>query len=132
MQEFNKFKKKVLTETIIKGLLYSSALFFISFGVLLILSKREIIVFPIWAQLLSCLGASFLLFLFVFLLKKPNDINVAMRLDKTFNLDEKVQTMIELKDETGVIIDIQRNDTLRRLGSINTKQLGFKISKAIN
>lgn len=131
MKEFYKFKKKVLTETIIKGLLYSFALFFISFGVLLILTKREIIAFPIWASVLSCLGASCLLFLLVFILKKPNDTSVAVRLDKTFNLDEKVQTMIELKDETGVIIDIQRNDTLRRLGSINAKQLGLKINKAI-
>ena len=58
-----------------------------------------------------------------FLIKRPTDKRVAKRLDISFGLNEKVQTMVAFRDEEGAMIEIQRNDTESILSEIHSKRL---------
>lgn len=127
MEIFNRFKKKMLIELLIKCLILSFSLFFLVFGVLFILTKREVIDLAIWLDLIIGFSCGVVLFGLLYLIFKPSDKMVAYRLDKEFELDEKVQTMFEYKDKDGLIINIQREDTINRLNDITPKRLKFRI-----
>ena len=58
----------------------------------------------------------------------PTKIKVAKRLDKEFNLNQKVQTMIEFNDSDTLMSKIQREDTLNILGKTELKKLTMSVS----
>ena len=95
-------------------------------SVLVILFKRGVISLPV---LVSCaIGAlvalvSGLAAAIIFL---PSDKKIAVLLDNEFSLGESVQTMLAYKDESGMIIDIQRRVTGERLDSIPSSGLKLK------
>lgn len=74
------------------------------------------------------LGCGLISFGIFFPILKPNDNKVAIKLDQKFNLQEKVQTMIEYQNEEGFIVELQRKDTKNILSKIPVKSLTMRFS----
>lgn len=56
---------------------------------------------------------------------RTSDSMLAKRLDKTFELHEKTQTMVEFAKSDGIIANIQREDARERLSEIPVRRMGF-------
>ena len=128
MESFNKFKKKILVETLIKSLIISLSLGLISFSVPYIFIKVKGIEFSVLYLIIISIGVLLVSFIVMFLIIKPNKIKIAKRIDGQLNLNQKVQTMIEYEKEDNFMINLQREDTLSILSKISIKNFGMKIS----
>lgn len=60
-----------------------------------------------------------------FLAFKPNDVTLARVLDNDFGLHEKVQTMVENTQNSGIMIETQREDTQEKLGNLPKQKVRF-------
>lgn len=120
------FKKKILRNHLIRFLIISFSLFLFIFGILLILTNTKVSSLSIIIDLLIGLISGILVFLLGYFIFKPNDKSIAKRLDKKFDLKNRVQTMIELKDKEGIIVELQKEDTEEKLKEIPLKNLKFK------
>lgn len=125
---FSKFKKKVFIESIIKNCLISLSLGILSFSILFLLDKLEIISLDILISVLIGVGVLFASFIVLFFILKPKNMNVAKRIDNQFNLNEKVQTMIAFEGHDGDIISLQREDAKERLSKLNIKSFSMKFN----
>lgn len=125
---FNKFKKKILLEVLIKSLVYGLCAGLITFSVPLIYIKVKEIDFKTIYLVLIGLGIMIIISSLVFLIIKPNNKKIAKRLDTELNLNEKVQTMIEFEQEDNLMVNIQRENTKHILSTISLKKLTMKFS----
>lgn len=125
---FLSFKKKIMKEFIIKCSVLSVALGLIAFGILFLLDKLSIISFHFAFSILIGVGTIALVFCATYFIFKPSDKKIAKRLDKTFDLNEKVQTMVSFKDDHNFIVELQREDTNNRLKNIPLKSLKYSIN----
>ncbi|MCH5180511.1 MAG: hypothetical protein J1F32_04815 [Erysipelotrichales bacterium] len=129
-EEFNKFKSKVLKEHLIKCIIMGVSLSAIVIALLAIIFKRiPLHVHFLIYILLSIVLAAGLTFM-LYKLLMPTDEKIAKRLDKTFALKEKVQTMVVNKDKTryNPILKMQKEDAEKSLSEISPKSLPFKLS----
>lgn len=60
----------------------------------------------------------------LFFILRPSDLKLAKKLDKTFGLDEKAQTMIEYGGCQGAMYDMQRADTEAALKTLPKRKIG--------
>lgn len=125
---FLAFKKKIIKELLIKSLMISLGTSLIIFGILLILNKLLIINLNIFLIIGISLLALILIFIFIYFVFKPTDEKIAKRLDHTFGMNEKVQTMIAFKDDNNFIVELQRENTNEKLKNTPLKLLRYKIS----
>ena len=123
---FLSFKKKIIREFIIKCSILSIALGLMIFGLLFLLDKLSIISFHFGFSILIGVGTMIVVFLCSYFIFKPSDKKIAKRLDDSFKLNEKVQTMVSFKDDETFIVQLQREDTDKRLKDIPVKQLKYK------
>lgn len=123
-----KFKKKIMLEVLIKSLSFSIALGLIVFSSPLIYFKLKEIKFNLLYLILISVGVIVLSFIIIYLILKPSEKKIAKRIDKQLDLNEKVQTMYEYKDSEGVIVNIQRENTLSILSNTSIKKLSMKFS----
>lgn len=124
---FISFKKKILKRHLIIDILLSISIFLIIFGILFLLTKLNTIKLNVIVDLIIGLICGITTFLISFFLFKPNDKKIAKMLDKQFSLNEKVQTMVELKDTDNFIANLQREDCENKLKEIPLKNLKFKV-----
>lgn len=61
-----------------------------------------------------------------YLLLKPNDKRLAVKLDKEFNLNQKVQTMVEYSGREGTLVNLQREQTDLALEAAAKSRPDFK------
>ena len=128
MENFNKFKKKIIFEVLIKCFIIALSLGLIGFSVPYIYIKVNGILFNILYLVIGS-GILFLLgFIISFVILKPNRIKIAKRIDKQLDLNQKVQTMVEYEKEDNFMIKLQREDTLNVLSNISIKSFGMKFS----
>ncbi len=128
-ESFKKLKKQIYREHLIKTIILGVAIGLSVFGVLFLLNKREKIDFKIWQIILISLGSLLLTSGLYFFVRKPSNKKIAKRLDKTFSLNEKVQTMLDFKDEQeNEIVLLQRKDTDNLLKSIKPSNLRFSFN----
>lgn len=127
-ESFVKFKKKVLLEVLIKCIVSSLSLGLIAFSAPYIYIKVNKIEINILYLILVAVGLMLITFGIMFLILKPNDKKVAKILDKKLGLNEKVQTMIEYENQDGLIINLQRENTLSILSNTSIKKLTMKFS----
>lgn len=127
---FNKCRKKIIIEGLIKSCMVVAAIgCFAASTVLLVFWLTGIR----WLWLTAVVGTGVwligipILFLLFF---KPTDTAIARRLD-SLGLDARVSTMLELRNDKSYIAAKQREDTYRVLSKINIKQLKFVISKVL-
>ena len=126
MKTFERYKSKALAVLIIKALLVGLGIGSLVGGVLLLLIKHEaVLIEPILSLLFGFLSL-IVGFLIVFFLLKGNDKKLAKRIDKQFDLKEKVQTMLAHKNSEGAIYELQRQDAAKSLEQIKNKSIDLK------
>lgn len=92
-----------------------------AFGVSMLLSKlalldfEPIISLPIGAFVALAVG---IVLFFVF---KKSDRRLAIELDRVFGLNEKVQTMVEYKEDESEMLELQRQDAEASLATVGVK-----------
>ena len=127
MDNFNKFKKKMLIEAIIKSVVISYSIGAICFAVpYLIFFFAKIEFTKTLILLISCLGGATILCALSILILYPTKIKAAKRLDNELNLNQKVQTMVEFSDSDTDMAKIQREDTLSILGNTELKKFSMR------
>ncbi len=125
-ENFLRFKRKYHISRILKSLLYGISAGLFSAGLFLLLIKLRvmdisaILSLPVGIAVALLVGGSL-----YFLLRK-SDMRFAQELDKTFGLEERVETMLAYEKEEGIILDLQREDTEAALEKVSTKQYKHK------
>lgn len=82
-----------------------------------------------------CLGVFFVAtlagtLLFYFLRLRPTERQIAHRMDR-LGLEERMITMIELKDEESYIAEVQREDALGEVQKVSPKQLKIRLPRKL-
>lgn len=130
--DFKKFKKKVMSEHILKAVLFGLAGGLLAAGVAIIACFMPKDHLSIGAIAGISAGCGVFLFALIsglyFFLKKPKDTEISLRVDEDLNLNEKVTTMIEFEGKQGLIIEKQREDATQRLAAKNVKSLPVKVA----
>ena len=124
-KSFIKFKKKVRGQSIVTAVLLGCGSCLAALAVLMLVLKLSgTDPSPIYYVIaaVSALAVSVMLY-FIFM---PSDRRLAKRLDSLYSLDEKIITMIELKDKQGVFETLQREDADRRLAEKPVKEFKAK------
>ena len=124
-KSFRRFKRKVRAQSIFSALLWGLGSGLVSLAVVMLVAKLSgDNVQPLYYAIFGG-GAVFVTLVLYFLLM-PSDKRLAKRLDRVYSLDEKVATMIELKNDNGVFATLQREDADRKLGEKPTRALKSK------
>lgn len=126
--EFIKFKKKIYIEHFLKSIIFGLSLSAILTALLIIILKQGAIelFFVFYILIYIFLSACFICgFYFLF---KPKDLAIAKRLDKSFNLKEKAQTMLEYPSSDNEILKMQKEDTNNSLKDVSVKELKINIA----
>ena len=79
---------------------------------------------------LGALGMAISIPLFYFLKYKPNEVEVARRLDR-MGLQERMVTMLEYKADTSYIAAVQRENAIVHLDAFSGRKIKFRIPKII-
>ena len=130
-ESFNKFKKKILLEAIIKSVGIAVAVGLLCFTVpYLIVEIKKINVneFFVLQLIFISIGVIIVLFSLLFLILFPRKLKVAKRIDKQLDLKQKVQTMVEYENVDNPMTNYQREDTLKILSNISLKKFAMKFS----
>lgn len=126
-KSFNKFKRRVRAQSITSALLLGLGAGAISLAVLTVIFKLTgNNLSPYFYAVFG--GGAALLTAVLYFLFMPSDMRLAKRLDNLYSLDQKVATMVELREDSGVFAALQREDADTRLDQKPVKE--FK-SKAI-
>lgn len=124
-RDLNQYHKKMIIESILKSIILgviSGLALGLVFSFIFYLVVFDGIIFTI---IFTILGAGVASFLFFKLLYRPSIKNTASRMD-AIGLEERVITMIELKDSDSFIAKRQREDTEEHLIAVTPKQLKFR------
>ena len=124
-KSFNKFKRRVRAQSITSALLLGLGVGAISLAVLTVIFKLAgNDMRPYLYALFG--GGSALLAAALYFLFMPSDMRLAKRLDNLYSLDEKVATMVELREDNGVFAALQREDADTRLDQKPVKEFKSK------
>ncbi len=124
---FISFKKKILLRHLIVSIISSLSAFLIVFGIFFLLTKLKVTSINVGLDILFGVIAFGIVFAILYFGFKPKDKKIAKMLDNQFDLQEKVQTMVELKDNDSFIANLQREDCETKLKNISLKDLKFKL-----
>ena len=127
MKDFERFKKKVLREHIIKSALVGLGVGLLAAALAIVISFLTRPEAAVWTGILAGVlfaGASGYYYWYK---TKPSDKKIALRLDKKLGLHEKCATMIEFQEKQGAILDKQREDATTTLAEKPTKALKFSV-----
>jgi len=114
-KNFKKFRKKVRAEAILSSLLFGLASGAIAYAALAIAFKLSGKVLPPFYYGVVG-GIALLVSLILYFILTPSDKRLAKKLDAVYSLDEKVSTMVELRDSDNGFARLQREDADERLG----------------
>lgn len=126
MKIFERFRSRALIVSISKSLLAGFGAGGIVAGLLLLLTKLQVIALEAYLPWLLGGGGLVLVSVGTFFLVRGNDKKLAKSLDKQFGLQEKVQTMLVHKDSQGAIYELQRQDARVALKNAKGKSLDLK------
>ncbi len=122
-ENFRKLKNKALRIRLFKSISAGVATGLTVAGVLRLLCNYEILTLPPPVPILIAVGAGAAVWLLVFLLLYKSDMAFAKSLDARFGLQERLQTMLEYRDGTGAMLEMQRRDANDVLQTIPAKRL---------
>lgn len=127
MKDFERFKKKVLREHIIKSALVGLGIGLLAAALAIVISfltnpDAAVLTGIIAGVLFAGAGGYYYWFK-----TKPSDKKIALRLDKKLGLHEKCATMIEFQEKEGAILAKQREDATTTLAEKPTKALKFSV-----
>ena len=124
-KNFINFRRKVRTEAIASALMIGLGSAIIAFAALMITFKLSAKILPPYFYGVLGGGAAVLSAILYFAFT-PSDERLAKRLDSVYSLDEKISTMVELRDSDEGIVTLQREDADEKLGEKPIKQLRSK------
>ena len=124
-KSFKKFKRRVRAQAISSALLWGLGAGLVSAAAVTLVAKLagggvSTLYYAAFG------GGALLVATVLYFLLMPSDRRLAKRLDKVYSLDEKVATMVELREDTGVFAALQREDADVRLGEKRTGELKSK------
>ena len=126
----SKHQSRLVTEGVIKATLFGLA---IGFGIntLVALAAWYFDFGNIWLAIGVGLGAAAISGALLYYLKfRPTLEQVARRVDR-LGLEERLITMMELKDDDSYIATLQRKNTMEHIKDVDDKKLTFRISKLL-
>lgn len=119
---FNNIKKKYLTNAIVIGTVGGICFGLLLVGIVLLSLKLSEIDLHLGYYFLIGFGAAVLFGVALFLILRPTDRKIAKKLDREYDLHEKVQTMIAYRNKEGDVIAVQREDASERLINLPKKR----------
>lgn len=125
-KDFKSLKKKSLYAALLKSAIVGVFCALLAIGaILLILKPNAKTLF--WAfYLLIGVGVASAGFGITYLFVRPTDKKLARRLDKDYELHEKVQTMVEFDGQEGDMLRLQRENANETLKNTPAKRPSFK------
>ena len=112
---FNQIKKHLWISAIWKSGLLAISLGTFSSALYILMQKILTNSVSLPLPILTGVGCAVVVFAAMLLLLMPLDKRLAKRLDRDLKLGEKAQTMLQHRDDEGVMIEMQREDTNARL-----------------
>ena len=123
--EYARFKKQFLIDAVVKSLLVFLSTSLLIIAAFLIVIGKAGLDFEIAYAILIGVAFGLLLGFGSFFAFHLNEKRLAVRLDKIFNLNEKVQTMYAFRDDGGDVTALQRADTQAILHECTLKTSHF-------
>lgn len=126
----SKHRSRLVTEGILKATLFGLA---IGFGIntLVALTAWYFDFGSIWLAIGVGLGAAAISGTLLYYLKlRPTPEEIARRVDR-LGLEERLITMMELKDDDSYIATLQRENTIEHIKDVDDKKLKFRVSKLL-
>lgn len=125
-EAFKAIRKKAILSAILKSAIVGVFCALLAVGATLLIAKASAVRQAWYVFVLAgvcAAGAGFALtFLFVF----PGEKKLAKRLDSDYDLNEKVQTMVEFSNRDGAILSLQRKDANETLKNLPRKKHGLR------
>lgn len=116
--KFKKLKRKYVLGSILKSLVCGLSFGLFAVGVVLLALKLSAnSLDTVWYVLIG-VGVAILGGGVAFIFFRPTNKRVATRIDNEFALEERVQTSLEFSDREGTIVELQREDTEKRLKTL--------------
>ncbi len=125
---FRRFKSQILLNGWIKCALCALAAAAASVGGVMLGFKLSEATLGWYWYLAIGVGAAALGFGAVYLFSLHGDVRIAKRLDGDMALGERVQTMVEYRDEQGGMIELQREDAEARLSALSGNESKYLFS----
>ena len=126
--DFNKFKKKLMVEHLVKSILFGVAAGLAGAGLSLVVFGLTGTDFIAWVHILIGVVLAAATFGLLYIYKRPDDKKIAARLDKDMHLQEKLSTMVQFQNQESLLINKQRDDANEKLAFKNPKQVPFKLA----
>ena len=114
-ENFKKLKTKYVLRALIAALIIGAECAGIAVAVTLLAVLLSDVSFATLWYVLIAVGAAVCATGIAFLCLYPRDKKLAKRLDNQYSLEERTQTALSFVESRGVIYDLQRSDTDRRL-----------------
>lgn len=124
---FLEHKRRFLISAIIKSAVCGISFGLLVVGVVLLSLKLNAISINTWYYVLMGIGGALICGALVFLIFMPTDKYVAKRLDNEYDLDERVQTSLEYRQENAMLVIMQRCDAGEKMRNIPRSK--FRLSK---
>lgn len=124
--DFSVYRSKIRLLRSIGALLTAVAASGVTFGVLNLLSRLELLALTQVAAIVITAGVTVVVFFVSYLLMRMTGKKLAKKLDNDFSLSERVQTSLEFEGRREAIYELQRADTRTALSGVDTKKLGLK------
>ena len=128
MKEFERFKKKLLREHILKAVLVGLGVGLFGAGLAVLLFRLVAPSAAVVAGIVAGVVFAGLAFALYFRGARPSDKEIALRLDKDLGLREKTATMVEFEGQDNLILEKQREDARSSLAAKPTAALKFNVS----
>ena len=125
-KNFERIKNRALILNIVKAILIGLTFALPIAGALFLFKRFEVISLGQNEIILISIGVFLFVGALTFLALRQNSRSIAMRLDREYKLDEKVQTMLVFKDVHSPMTDLQRQDADNAIASVRKVTLGIK------
>ena len=125
-KNFKNFKTNYLIRTVLLCIAIGVSAGLLAVGIVLLSLKLNEISINAGFYVLIGVGVAALLGVPLFFLLRPDDVAVAKKIDDSYALGEKIQTMVEYSDTEGELVAIQRNDAIGRLSGLKVKGVSVK------
>lgn len=116
-ETFLRIKKRVGREALYKSLALGLAVALLICGILLLLSKR-LLALPLPLLLVPGPLLGVITFVISYLLLRKSDRRLARYLDRTYRLNEAVETMVAFRDAEGALLPLQRQQAEEALQAL--------------
>ncbi len=125
-ESFDKIKKIELRKAKILGALFGLCCGIAVTGVFLLAFKLSAIALGWYIYLVIGACAAVISGTALFFSFRTNDVKLAKKLDREYNLGEKVQTLIEFEGQDSAMLSLQREDAEAAIGGITLKKPSAK------